>query len=204
MTAHLTPFLVRLAVDRAVRLRALELDDAAYGRFRAACEFARVVLARSILQLDGRPGYLVAHAGFLLSIKFDRVREKFLVVAFDDQGDDPDPPNTSRDEILYNMAKVVGFDVDPVVFVDGDRGFPTGALELGALLAPASVEVRAIARLDATPANCEIRGPFVAEVAVEDAKPIGAPADRVVVFSFRFYSSEEPAPRPISDASSDP
>jgi hypothetical protein len=203
MTAHLMPFLVRLAVDRAVRQRALELDDTAYERFRAACEFARIVLARSLLQLDGRPGYLVVHAGFLLSIKFDRLHEKFLVVAFDDQGDDPLPPKASRDQILYNIAGIVGFDVGPVAIVDADSGLGSGAFDFGAPDVPARVEAKVSPRLDATPVTCEIRGRFVAEAAVKDAKPNGA-LDRVVVFSFRYLSGEEPAPRSIPDSSSDP
>jgi len=204
MTAHLMPFLVRLAVDQAVRQKALDLDDTAYERFRAACEFARVVLARSILQLDGRPGYLVVHSGFLLSIKFERVQEKFLVVAFDDHGDDPDPPNTSRDRMLYDIARIVGFDVGPVTLVDADGGLVSGAFDFVAPDEQAHVEAMVSPRLDAKPATCEIRGHFVAEVAAKDAKPNGASADRVVVFSFRFLSGEETAPPPIQDSSSDP
>lgn len=207
MTAPLMPFLVRLAVDQAVRLKALELEDAAYRRFRAACEFAKVMLARSALQLDGRPGYLVAHAGFLLSIRFDRVQERFLVVAFDDHGEDPEPPNASRDQMLYKMARIVGFDVGPLALVHNGTGFGGGAEKIGTTGAALPAVKAAMVVPTAAASACAIQVRSVAGAAVYGAGPFGAPANRVVFFwSSKFHDAQpdEPLIGRTPDTSSDP
>lgn len=127
MIAPLMPFQVRLAVDKNVGALALALEESAYQRFRSACEFAKLMLARSALQLKGRPNYLVTHAGFILSIQFDRVREIFLVVAFDDNGKDPEPPNARSNSLMYKIANLVGFDVGPALITRVAQNFSSHA-----------------------------------------------------------------------------
>lgn len=115
MSAPLTRFEIRLAVKNAVKEAVLSLDRAAYDRFKAACEFAKAMISRSLHRLEGQPAYLVCHVGMLLSIRFDRRLEKFLIVGVEDRGDGPEPPNGGRDILLYKLAGVVGFDLDPAI-----------------------------------------------------------------------------------------